>query len=134
MTHFSSLGKIFAAFFLTAASFLASSCSRDNAGIEIRLVSPTSGQVVANATAVPLNVEFLSSDGLHDIEVRVVRAADNDTAYLFEQHTHQQNYTHTHLLDLSTYTAGTEFSLVADAYLDEFGTDKVTREHRFFIP
>jgi hypothetical protein len=109
-------------------------CGQDEPAITINIQSPADGQIVANPAAVPLAVEFLSADGLHDIEVYVLRESDRDTAFHFDQHTHQISFQLNQTLDLSGYAAGTVFQLEAEAYLDEFGTDKISREIRFSLP
>jgi hypothetical protein len=125
---------LFATFVWTALALFPIGCGQDEQAITINIQSPADGQVVSDPAAVPLAVEFLSADGLHDIEVHVLRESDNDTAFHFDQHTHQISFQLNRTLDLSGYAAGTVFQLEADAYLDEFGTEKISREIRFSIP
>jgi hypothetical protein len=123
-----------ASLLLAGSALFLTGCGQDEQAITIDIQSPADGQIVSNPAAIPLAVEFLSADGLHDIEVYVLRESDRDTAFHFDQHTHQISFQLNQTLDLSGYAAGTVFQLEANAYLDEFGTDKISREIRFSIP
>ena len=113
-----------------------SSCSKDeeNNSITIRMISPTSGQKVADPKNVLVKVEVEASDENHEVEVYLYAHGASDSKIIDKHiHDHDKVVKFEQAVDLSSFPAGTDFHLKVEACSDHDCEAKVEKEIEFSI-
>lgn len=114
---------VFASLFLLIG-FGFSSCDKhdhdEEIEVKITIESPADNAVITDASAVNISVFFETEDDLHDVKVYLKNETDNSNVAPFpiDGHEHAKSYRIQETVNLSSYPAGTEFHLEAEACKD----------------
>lgn len=103
--------------------------------ITIDIEKPTDNGVVANASAVEIDIDLTAEVELHDVEISLKDSANNAIPPFnpMDAHVHAKTH-HVHeTVDLSSYPSGSKFSLSVEACEDHDCTDKETKTINFSI-
>jgi hypothetical protein len=113
-----------------------SSCHKhDDIEVNIEVVSPADGQLVATPQTTQFTVVFTATGELHDIRIKVYPVNNPDDLIIdFDKHEHKKTFTFSEIRDLSGYPAGSSFNMDIEADKDEKGTEKEVRKISFRIP
>lgn len=103
--------------------------------IEIRILDPTSNDVVADPTMVRIYVEVEATMENHEVEIKLHPTDDEDDRIIYiDLHEHDLLVTFEQTVDLSSYPSGQQFRLEVEACTDHDCLDKASREIVFSIP
>ena len=122
-----------------ALTVFLSSCEKDDDdhgdnNVEIVFVSPMSGEQVADAANVVLEIDFTATEELHDTEVYLHAETDPDQLILEKEiHEHEKSYTFMQTVDLSSFPSGTSFLLEVEACVDHDCDEQKEEFIRFTI-
>lgn len=119
-----------------ALSITACNDDHDHNHIDISFLEPVNDQVIpmAEANDVHIHVRFEADEENHQIYVRLYPENDPNNLILdIDRHSHQQTVDIEEDLDLSSFPAGTEFHLEAEACEDHDCNEVVSNDIHFSI-
>ena len=107
----------------------------DDNEVTITFISPTNGEVVANAAAVVISINLTATDENEDTDIVLYAETNPDLKILdVEIHEHEKVVDFTQTVDLSGYASGTNFVLEVVSCLDHDCDETTDDSIVFSIP
>lgn len=104
--------------------------------VTITVASPTNGGTVSDASAVSIDVTVAAAVELHDVELTLKDDASGNSISPFnpmDLHTHSKSKHIKETVNLSSYSAGSSFTLTIEACEDHDCAEKETETVKFSI-